>query len=496
MAKICLCLTGKTIQRELELIEKYRPYIDIAELRVDFLEDEERFSIRRFPSLAGMPVILTVRRQSDGGQFTDSESSRIVLLSKGLAFAEADIRQNFAYVDLEEDIDVPGLEEAARAYRTQIIRSFHDFNGGNKNIAARVRNLSRAGDEILKAAVKCDTLYDVIDMYQASRELSDKNKILICMGSTGLCTRVLAEKFGSSICFTSAKNEPDFPLAGPGQIDPIELTNLYRFRSLDKDSKIYGILGYPLLATSSPPFFNHIFDIENQNAVYIPFPSEEAEPFIKFAEELNILGASVTFPHKENVTRYLTEPSEKVSAIGACNTMVRASGGWHGYNADAQGFSDSLLNFIGKKDLRGKRITIVGAGGVSRAVTSEVHRLKGKALILNRNKLKAEKLAGKYGFEWSGIDSAGLRLTRKFSDVIIQTTSAGMEPDVDTDPLWYYDFSGREYVMDLIYKPEQTLFLRRAAAAGCSVLNGYDMLMRQAKLQYQHFFGKPYPHNL
>ncbi len=67
MSKICLCLTGKTIKQDVDLLSKYRKYADLAELRVDCLDAGERLYIRRFPELAGIPVILTVRRDVDGG---------------------------------------------------------------------------------------------------------------------------------------------------------------------------------------------------------------------------------------------------------------------------------------------------------------------------------------------------------------------------------------------------------------------------------------------
>jgi 3-dehydroquinate dehydratase/shikimate dehydrogenase len=92
-------------------LEKYRKLIDLAELRVDCLDPDERFLIRSFPEKAGVPVILTIRRKIDGGQYIGGEGARIVLLSKGLAFADANRRRNFAYVDIEEDLNVPSLEE-------------------------------------------------------------------------------------------------------------------------------------------------------------------------------------------------------------------------------------------------------------------------------------------------------------------------------------------------------------------------------------------------
>jgi shikimate 5-dehydrogenase len=84
----------------------------------------------------------------------------------------------------------------------------------------------------------------------------------------------------------------------------------------------------------------------------------------------------------------------------------------------------------------------------------------------------------------------------KFSDIIIQTTPAGTEGYGTGDPLEIYAFSGRETVMDLVYQPERTPFLERAAGAGCRVLNGYDMLIRQAWYQYTQFTGKEFPVDL
>lgn len=493
MAKICLCLTGKTLERDLEILNKYRPYIDVAELRADCLSNEERFSIRRFPELAGLPVVLSIRRKQDGGQFDFGENARIVLFSMALAFAETDARHNFAYIDLEEDMELPALEEAARAFGTRIIRSFHSMAGPDSDLLGRMKSMYRVGDEIVKAAVRADSLDDVARLFQIARILENKEKIIIGMGDDALCTRVLAKKLGSHICYTSVKGEADFPPAAPGQIDPIELDGLYRFRSVTQDAEIYGILGYPLKATSSPIFFNKVFERENKDAMYIPFPSRSVAPFFRLADEIGLRGASVTVPHKESVLPYLAAKSYEAEAAGACNTIVRIEDGWSGYNTDAGGFSSSLLDFIGKKDFKGRRFTIVGAGGAARAVAFEVYKRKGRALILNRNRARAQQLASPYRFEHGCLDADGFRRMKKFSDIIVQTTSVGMEPDTADDPLRGYRFTGKETVMDIIYKPERTALLKRAAEAGCRVQNGADMLRRQAITQYRIFFGKDYP---
>jgi 3-dehydroquinate dehydratase/shikimate dehydrogenase len=496
MAKICLCLTGKTLARDLEILEKYRKYTDIAELRADCLEPDERFQIRRFPEMAGLPVILTVRRSMDGGAYVGGEGNRITLLAKGLAFADANPRRNFAYVDLEEELYIPSLVEAARTFGTRIIRSWHNLHGVDADLSAKLLRLRRTGEEIVKAAVTPRSLEDLIRVYRTAKETAGMDKILLCMGEFGVNTRILAEFMGSFLSYTTPRGEPDLPLAAPGQFDPRELAELYRFREINSQTRIFGVTGYPLKFSGSPRFFNTVFGIENTNAVYVPFPADSIRSLLQLAEELAVSGLSVTVPHKEDVLPYLVYQSDKVKSIGACNTLVYKSGGWWGFNTDALGFSDSLLGFIGKKNLRGMKITIVGAGGAARAVAFEVHRLKGKALVINRSPGRARELALRYGFAWSTLDSNGTEMMYKYADIIIQTTSAGMEGSVDTDPLAFYKFTGRELVMDLIYKPKKTRCLLRAEEAGCKVLNGYDMLMRQARYQYEYFMEREFPASL
>jgi 3-dehydroquinate dehydratase/shikimate dehydrogenase len=490
----------------LELLEKNRPYIDMAELRVDYLDPDERFLIRRFPEQAGIPVILTIRRDLEGGRFSEGEGARIRLLSQGLAFAEADRRKNFAYIDLEEDLDVPSLEEAARTFGTRIIRSSHNLNGMEADIPGKLRKLRRVGDEIAKIAVMARSSADTLAMVRAAREERDTNKIFLCMGHYGTFTRILAEKLGSQISYTSA-GEEGLPPAAPGQLQPRELAELYRFRGIGPETRVFGVVGHPLKVTGSPRFFNTVFALEDANAVYVPFPADSFEDFIALAEELGLEGVSVTVPYKEKVLEYLGGMSDDVERAGACNTITRCPQGWLGANTDMRGFSDSLLNFMGglrageghdrhlnpSAGLRGKRATVIGAGGAARAVAAELYRLGAKVLILNRTLTKARSLAAPYGFQWAGLDEQGINRMEKFSGLIIQATPAGMDGNPGQDPLELYSFSGKEIVMDLIYEPERTPFLQRAAAAGCAVLNGYDMLIRQARYQYTQFFKRDFP---
>jgi len=489
LAKICLCLTAKTIQKNLEILDRYRKFADIAELRVDCLNSDERLYIRRFPELAGLPVILTIRRDSDGGYFSGGEGARIRLLANGLAFAEADRRKNFAYVDIEDDLEVPSLEEAARTFGTKIIRSYHNIEGIIDDIPAKINSMMRTGDEIVKMALKANSTKDVVKVYRAAKESSVRDKVILCMGHFGIYSRILSEKFGSFMTYSSALSESEIPGA-VWQVDIKELNELFRFRNITKKTKIYGIIGYPLKASISTWIFNLTFGFENTDAVYVPFPADSVNDILELAEEMEVQGLSVTVPYKEAVLPMLTRRSAAVHSIGACNFMFRSPDGWFGDNTDSTSFSASILAFLGKKNLKWKKVTIIGAGGVARSVAAEVFRMGGKALILNRTIHKAKDIASLYDFRWGGLDEHGIELINKYRDIIIQATSVGMGGYEASDPLELYTFTGKEVVMDLVYYPAQTPFLTRAASAGCKTINGYDMVTNQACHQYKQIMGR------
>ena len=163
---ICLCLTAKTLAEDAALVNRYRQFIDIAELRADFLEEDERLHIREFPSLVSIPCILTIRRLIDGGVFREGEAARTMLFARGLAFADEDTRKNFAYVDFEEDFHVPSLQDAALAFGTRIIRSMHDMKGPVTGIAQRFAKMKTTQYEIPKIACMPDSLADVTELFR------------------------------------------------------------------------------------------------------------------------------------------------------------------------------------------------------------------------------------------------------------------------------------------------------------------------------------------
>lgn len=496
MPKICLCLTGSTIAQNLAAIEKYRDKVDMVELRADYLDPGELFHVRAFPEKAGLPSILTVRRRSDGGKFDLGEGVRLVIFAKGLAFADSEQRKNFAYVDVEYDFHIPSIQEAARTFGTKIIRSKHCMDGMPDDIDRVWRDLSARPYEIPKLAVAAKGLRDVDSVFRLFQGGDSRSeRVVVSMGEYGFCTRVLAERLGSMLVYASASGSGLDP-AAPGQLEPSKLLETYRAREFSPDWNLYGILGGPTVIHSlSPRIHNAGFSRLGLRSLYLPFPADDVEPFLSLANRLDIRGFSITVPYKEKMLPYLTRRSAEVEAIGACNTAIRDGSGWVGYNTDSYGFSADVRRFLGAQSLEGVKTTIVGAGGAAKAVAYALKSLGASACVINRNMSKAKHLADAYGFEWSGMTERAADLMERYNDLIVQTTSVGLEGGVAGDPIDWYEFTGREALYETIYSPPETQVMRRARAAGCRVTNGLGMLQAQAEAQFSLFSGMDYPHH-
>lgn len=496
---ICLTLTGETLEEDLNIVNKYRQYIDIVELRADFLNGDERLVARKFPRMAGIPCILTLRRRIDGGIFKEGEAARTILFARALSFADEDPKNNFAYVDFEEDFHVPSLQDAALAFGTKIIRSAHVMDKPVSNIAQKLDELRTTGYEIPKLAFMPSSLDDVKQLFKEAAKIKDDGHILLAMGPYGMPSRLLGAKIGNYLTYTCPQEYLE-KLPGLSMYDPVTLNNVYNFKSINEDTELYGITGWPLEATSSPLLHNSAYKRKGMNAVYFPIRSPDIEQALMFADSLGLKGLSVTVPHKEKVLDYILEVDKKTEKIGASNTLVSKEGIWHAYNTDAMGFAKALVQFTGLRSLHKKRIAIIGAGGAAKAIAYAVFRLGGKKVcIFNRTTSKAKDLAEKYNFAYAPLNADSGILLRKYNDIIIQTTSIGMnrrDPSCEeNDPLFFYSFTGKENLFDLIYTPEQTPVMIRASESGCSVCNGYEMLKNQAYDQFKLFTGEKYNDN-
>ena len=492
---VCMTLTGKTLDENLKLVKKYEKYIDIVELRVDHLDEDEQLYARRFPAMIYQPCILTIRRDIDGGLFTGGEFARTNLYARALAFANPDKSKNFAFVDFEDDFHIPSIQDAAMAFGVKIIRSYHNMKDPVTNICERCDIMRKTGYEIPKIAFMPHSLSDVLNLIKEGERMTQYEHILCAMGPLGFPSRILASYTNSFLTYVSPQEVLENTKA-IGHIDPVTINDVYHFHSINQDTSLYGITGWPLVKTSSPEIHNKGYAAKGMNAVYIPYRSPLIADTLSFCEGIGVKGLSVTIPHKESVLYYLHEQSPEVVQIGACNTIVRKNNKWLGYNTDAPGFRRALEEFLGPVKIKHKKVAVIGAGGAAKAIVYVLKQMGARVCIFNRTVETAAQLADKYGFNYCQLDAHCAAKLDEYSTLIVQTTSVGMNAEgpsnSENDPIYFYDFRGNELLFDIVYEPAITPVMKRASIAGCRVCNGYKMLEYQGYEQFKLFTGQEY----
>lgn len=269
---------------------------------------------------------------------------------------------------------------------------------------------------------------------------------------------------------------------------------------IDAQTRLIGLLGYPLSHSFSPQMHNAAFAHLNLNKLYLPIEVTEQDlgVVIRGMAKMNFDGFNVTIPHKINVLKYLDEVDEAAAAIGAVNCVTIKDGRLKGYNTDGSGFVRSLEQGLGES-VRGGNILLLGSGGGARAVAMTL-ALRGAARIniFNRTVAKAQELAGEINAKIksgssAAVDEAALREALAGTDIIINTTSVGMSPHTEETPLEKSLLQPRHIVCDIVYNPRQTRLLQEAAETGCRILPGLPMLVYQGVESFTLWTGVPAP---
>lgn len=235
---------------------------------------------------------------------------------------------------------------------------------------------------------------------------------------------------------------------------------------------MYGLIGKKLGHSFSADFFNNKFKMEKSEECYRLFPLEtisQLPQLLKNNPELK--GLNVTIPYKELVIPYLDEVSEEIEKIGAVNVIKITRNNnktfLKGYNTDIYGFRMSLLPLLTNEI---KKALILGTGGASKAVEYVLFS-QGIEFIKISRKPKDDNLI------YSDLNQKII----KDHQLIINTTPLGMFPDIDVCPDIPYQYLDNKHIcFDLVYNPEETLFLKKAKENGAVTKNGLEMLHLQA----------------
>lgn len=259
---------------------------------------------------------------------------------------------------------------------------------------------------------------------------------------------------------------------------------------IDGKTKLYGIIGNPVMHSLSPAMHNSAFAALGENRVYLPFPVEDVEAALNGLRGLGICGVSVTIPHKEAVIAFLDNIDPVASRIGAVNTVVVTGEGedrkLFGSNTDWLGANRALAEKI---NLAGSRVAILGAGGSARAIGFGLIEAGAVIEIHSRTESKGRALAQVLDCPWISLRETG----SINGEVLVNATSVGMMPDNQLSPVAGRPLGNFKVVMDIVYSPLETVLLREAVAAGCSCVNGLEMLLYQGVAQFELWTGMAAP---
>jgi len=236
----------------------------------------------------------------------------------------------------------------------------------------------------------------------------------------------------------------------------------------------YGLIGYPLKHSFSRIYFNEKFESENIDAEYVNFEIEDISAFKRIIDgNPNLCGMNVTIPYKEQVIPYLDELDPATAKrIGAVNVIKVIREGKKtklvGYNSDILGFTRSIEPYLLPEH---KKALILGTGGASKAVLCGLEDLGVESTFVSRTKKNKNVLT----YEELTPEVMAEHL------VIVNCTPVGMYPNVDVCPNIPYELLTPKHLLyDLLYNPDETLFMKKGAAQGAVVKNGLEMLLLQA----------------
>ncbi len=273
--------------------------------------------------------------------------------------------------------------------------------------------------------------------------------------------------------------------------------------SINPRTGVFALIGNPVSHSMSPAIHNAAFMELDLDNIYVAFQVEDVKSALAGMRALdNFRGMSVTIPHKIEVMQYVDEIPDVDRYIGSINTVVKEDGKLIGFNTDGPGAMKAIVD--AGVELAGKNVLMLGAGGAARAIAFTLAQ-KGniaRLVLLDINEEFLSRLAGdlKSGTDTliveGKLDPVKVKEHMVSADLIINCTPVGMHPNEDASLVDEDFFRPGQVVFDVVYNPLETKMLRQARAKGLKVIQGVEMFINQAILQFERFAGADAPEEL
>ncbi|PIN14374.1 Pentafunctional AROM protein [Handroanthus impetiginosus] len=498
---ICAPLMADTVDQMVELMRQAKLQgADIVEIRLDHLKSfNPNADIEKLIRECPLPTLFTHRPKWEGGQYDGDEKSRFnalrLAMESGADHIDIELKAAYEFFD---------FIHGNKPEKCKVIVSSHNFNNtpSAEELGNLVARIQAAGADIVKFATTALDITDVARVFQITVH-SQMPIIAMVMGERGLMSRLLCPKFGGYLTFGTLEGGK---VSAPGQPSIDDLVNLYNFRLIDTDTKVFGIIGNPVRHSKSPKLYNRAFKEAGFNGVFVHLLVDDVAKFFETYSSFDFLGFSCTIPHKEVALTCCDEVDPIAKSIGAVNCVIRRpiDGKLFGCNTDYVGAISAIeAGLQGSQNgasgvrspLAGKLFIVIGAGGAGRAIAYGAKEKGARVVIANRTYDRARELAELVGGQ--ALSLADLSSFHPETGMILaNTTSIGMQPKVDETPVSKEALRYYELVFDAVYTPKITRLLREAEEAGAKIVTGVEMFIGQAYEQYERFTGLPAPKQL
>ncbi|PHT58830.1 Bifunctional 3-dehydroquinate dehydratase/shikimate dehydrogenase, chloroplastic, partial [Capsicum baccatum] len=498
---ICAPIMADSVDQMLILMQKAKSSgADLVEVRLDNLKSfNPRPDIDTLIRQSPLPTLFTYRPTWEGGQYAGDEMSRLDALRLAMELGADHIDVELKAID-----EFNNVVRGNKSTKCKLIVSSHNYDStpSAEDLGNLVAKIQASGADIVKFATTAQDITDVARVFQITvhSQVSGVPIIAMVMGEKGLMSRILCPKFGGYLTFGTLEVGK---VSAPGQPTIENLLNLYNFRQLGPDTRIFGIIGKPVSHSKSPLLYNEAFRSVGFNGVYLHLLVDDVANFFQTYASLDFAGFSCTIPHKEAALDCCDEVDPTAKSIGAVNCIVRRPDGkLFGCNTDYVGAISAIEEAlqgsqlsVSVSPLAGKLFVVIGAGGAGKALAYGAKEKGARVVIANRTYERARELADVVGAQALSLDE--LSNFHPENDMILaNTTSIGMQPKVDDTPISKEALRYYSLVFDAVYTPKITRLLREAQENGAKVVTGVEMFIGQAYEQYERFTKLPAPKEL
>ncbi|OTA65175.1 Pentafunctional AroM protein [Hypoxylon sp. EC38] len=496
-------LTLPSVSSAVEVIPRVVVGADAVELRVDLLDDLSPESVGKQISLlrstAKIPIIFTVRSESQGGRFKYTSEKELLPLYRTA------MRTGVEYVDLEMTLSDETLETIiqSRGSSTRIIASHHDPEGKlswkNGGWQSWYNRALQYGDiiKLVGVAKKMDDNFSLATFKDRMFAAHGRPIIALNMGNIGKLSRVLNG-------FLTPVSHPDLPFkAAPGQLSAAEIRSGLALIG-ELEAKKFYLFGKPISASRSPALHNALFRQTGLPHQYSLFETDNAADVQELIRSPEFGGASVTIPLKLDVMQFLDDISESAKLIGAVNTIipVPSEDGSKprllGDNTDWRGMVYSLRSagLVPPTEATPSGAMVVGSGGTSRAAIYALHSLGYSPIyVVARNPNAANTLRSSFPADFKIEQVDEVSQVHHLPNVIISTVPA--DKPIERSILDLIGSvlqqpkhnEGLRVLLEMAYKPRRTPLMKLAENSGWATIPGLEVLASQGYYQFQLWTG-------